>query len=142
MAAVRPLIIDAGAIRQFNPLTDTLVGGIGLVNFGNKRNSGLTIGALPFPMLIPFAATIVGWWARVDGSCTIKFWKRASAQEPDNTFSINTSGLAVTSGITKSLTLSDFTTTTISADDVIVPEITTIPGSLTNFQCGLIVSKS
>jgi hypothetical protein len=112
------------------------------INFGRQRASGVSTGVLPFDALSPYAATIVGWWVRCDTGCTVKFRKRAGALEPGTGHRINTSGLSVSSGITKSTALGDFTTTAIAADDVIVPEITAITGTLTNFEAGLIVEKT
>lgn len=112
-----------------------------LINFGEKLDAGLSTGVFPFATIAPCAATIIGWWTRVDTDCTIKFRKKASAAEPGTGDRINTSGLSVSSGITKSTTLTDFTTTAIAADDIIIPEITSITGTLTSIECGLIVTK-
>jgi len=67
------------------------------------------------------------------GTITVKFWKVASGTAiPTSGNSINTSGVSISSGTAiVSTTLSDFTTTTITADDLMAMDITAVAGGAT-----------
>lgn len=111
--------------------------------WGNKSNGGIDVGILDFTTDATCPAKILGYFLRHDAtSITVVFLKKANNAEPAYpTDSINTSGVTGSTGITKLLDVSDFTTTDISTDDVIVPYITTITGTLTKVMCGLIIQK-
>lgn len=79
----------------------------------------------------PCAGTITGWSIGVDaGTATVKFWKKAAGTAvPTSSDSINTSGVAISSGtFINSTTLSDFTTTTVTAGDIFAGEVTAVSG--------------
>lgn len=80
----------------------------------------------------PYAGSITAYTIMVDtGTCTIKTWKVASGTAiPTVSNSISTSGVAISSGTAiRSTTLSDFTTTTVAANDLIAFNITAISGA-------------
>lgn len=73
-------------------------------------------------MTMPYACTIGSWDIIVDaGTATFKVWKIATGTAiPTSSNSISTSGLSISTGTTvHSTTVSDFTTTTVNANDVI-----------------------
>jgi len=83
---------------------------------------------------IPFACTITSYSLMIDqGTITVKFWKVASGTAiPTSGNSINTSGVSISSGTAiVSTTLSDFTTTTITANDLMAMDITAVAGGAT-----------
>lgn len=76
---------------------------------------------------IPFACTISRYAVMVDsGTVTVKFWKVASGTSaPGSGNSINTSGVGVSSGsLFQSTTLTDFTSTSVSAHDAMAMNVT------------------
>ena len=76
---------------------------------------------------IPFACTISRYSIAVDsGTVTVKFWKKASGTAiPTSSDSISTSGVGVSSNtVNQSTTLSDFTTTSVSAHDIMAMNVT------------------
>lgn len=80
----------------------------------------------------PYAGTIVGWSIVVDaGTGTVEVWKIASGTaKPTAANSINTSGVAISSNTAViSTTTSDFTTTTVTANDIFAFELTAISGA-------------
>lgn len=92
----------------------------------------------------PFAGSIAAWSILVDtGTCTIKCWKIAAGSAiPTVANVINTSGIAISSGTAvRSTTLSDFTTTTVTANDIFAFVVTTI-ASATKITVQLEVTKT
>jgi hypothetical protein len=80
-------------------------------------------------MTVPFACTISAYNILIDaGTITIKFWKIATGTAiPTVSNSINTSGVAISSGTAiHSTTVSDFTTTTVTANDIIAMNVSTV----------------
>lgn len=78
---------------------------------------------------VPYACTISAWNLLVDaGTVTVKFWKIATGTAiPTVTNSINTSGVAISTGTAiHSTTLTDFTSTTVTANDIIAMNITAV----------------
>jgi len=78
---------------------------------------------------VPFGCTLSAYDLLVDGgTITVKFWKIATGTAiPTSSNSINTSGVSISSGTAiHSTTLSDFTTTTITADDIVAMNVTTV----------------
>ena len=78
---------------------------------------------------VPFACTISAWNLLVDaGTITVKFWKVATGTAiPTSANSINTSGVAISSGTAiHSTTLTDFTTTTVTANDIMAMNVTAV----------------
>lgn len=79
-----------------------------------------------------FAASIIAYTIMVDtGTCTVKTWKVATGTAiPTVANSISTSGVAISTGTAiRSTTLSDFTTTTITANDMLAFNITAVSGA-------------
>lgn len=73
-------------------------------------------------LTVPFACTIEGWNIAVDtGTATIATWKTATGNGvPTASNSVSISGVSISSGTAvHSSNTSDFTTTAISADDVL-----------------------
>lgn len=136
---------DAGATRPTNGqiigrvLSTNVIGGnyevdlsvfgaIGSVrSFGATFDGGgsaLTGGTTTARYLVmPAPCTIIGWSIAVDaGTATFKLWRIATGGTaiPTNSNSINTSGVAISSGtLVRSATVSDFTSTAIAKNDVI-----------------------
>ncbi|MGH3429168.1 MAG: hypothetical protein ACRDQZ_16640 [Mycobacteriales bacterium] len=90
--------------------------------------SGSTIASTDY-LTVPFACTIAAYNLVVDaGTITVKFWKVATGtaiQTSGN--SISTSGVGISSGTAiHSATTSDFTTTSVSANDIMAMNITAV----------------
>lgn len=78
---------------------------------------------------VPFACTIAAYSLLIDaGTITVKFWKIATGTAiPTSSNSINTSGVAISSGTAiRSATVSDFTTTTVTANDILAMNVTSV----------------
>lgn len=79
----------------------------------------------------PFPGTIVGWNIVVDtGTCTIQTWKIATGTaKPTVANSISTSGVAISTGTAvHSTDVTDFTSATVTANDIFAFNIGTISG--------------
>jgi hypothetical protein len=74
---------------------------------------------------VPFSCKLSAWSISVDpaagGTATVKVWKiAAGTAAPTSSNSINTSGIALSSGSSvRSTTLSDFTTTTFTQGEIL-----------------------
>jgi hypothetical protein len=80
-------------------------------------------------LTIPFGCTIDAYNLEIDaGTITVKFWKKATGTAiPTSSDSINTSGVQISTGTAiHSTTLSDFTTTTVNANDIMAMNITAV----------------
>lgn len=78
---------------------------------------------------VPFGCTIAAYNLAIDaGTITVKFWKIGTGTAiPTSANSINTSGVSVSSGTAiHSTTLSDFTTTTVTANDILAMNVTAV----------------
>lgn len=109
--------------------TATPVRGVGYVFDGG--GSSLSTGTSA-PFTVPFACTLQSWNIDVDtGTATVKLWKRATGTAiPTSGNSINTSGVSISSGTAvHSTTLSDFTTTTFSANDIYIVQLSAVSGA-------------
>lgn len=89
----------------------------------NADGGGLVIstGKIKGYWTAKYAGTITGWSLSLNsGTATVKVWKIASGTAvPTSANSINTSGVAISSGThIHSTTLTDFTTTAVTAGDV------------------------
>jgi len=83
---------------------------------------------------IPFACTIQDYSLMIDaGTITVKFWKVATGTAiPTSGNSINTSGVGVSSGTAiRSTTLSDFTTTSVAANDFMAMNVSAVATAAT-----------
>jgi hypothetical protein len=81
----------------------------------------LTSGVTKY-LTVPFACTISAWNFAVDtGTATIRVWKAgAGTALPTAADSISTIGVSLVSGqVLHSTTLGDFTTTSVSANDIL-----------------------
>jgi len=102
------------------------------VGFTIANDSGITTGKVKGFFTAPFAGEITAWNIVADaGTCTIKVWKIASGTaKPTSANSINTSGVALSSGTAvHSTTLTDFTSTTVTAGDIFAFNIEAISGA-------------
>lgn len=91
-----------------------------------------------------FAGTITAYTITVDtGTCTIKTWKKATGTAiPTVADSISTSGVAISTGtVIRSTTVSDFTSTTVTANDLLIFNITAISGA-TKISISLEITKN
>jgi hypothetical protein len=94
--------------------------------------SAIATGKVKGYFTYPSAATITGWNITLDtGTCTIKVWKVASGTAvPTAANSINTSGVAISSGTAvHSAVVTDFTTTAVSANDIFAYNIEALSGA-------------
>lgn len=95
------------------------------------------------PARIPFACTIAGYSISVSpsGTATAKIWKIADGTAiPTVANVINTSGIAISSGTSTGFvgTTSDFTTTTVSVNDIFIVTLTAVATAQqveVNIQC-------
>lgn len=81
------------------------------------------------PFVIPFGCALQSWNISVDaGTATVKVWKKANGTAiPTGADSINTSGVAISSGTSvHSTTLTDFTTTTFTANDIFIIDLSAV----------------
>lgn len=93
--------------------------------------SAITTGKVKGYVTCPYGATITGWNIVVDtGTCTVKTWKIATGTaHPTIANVISTSGVSLSSGTAvHSSTTSDFTTTTVTANDIFAWDITAVSG--------------
>lgn len=115
------------ALEFYTP-SSTIVRGF---SFGLKRTSGVSTGKLPMYWTCPYSGTISAWNITVDaGTITVKVWKKATGTvHPTSSDSINTSGIALSTGTSiHSTTLSDFTTLVVTAGDIFAVEVTASSG--------------
>ena len=83
---------------------------------------------------VPFGCTITGYQLAIEtGTITVKFWRKASGTAiPTSSDSISTSGVGISTGTRiVSSTVSDFTSTTINADDLLAMNVTAVSGGAT-----------
>ena len=102
--------------------------GIGFTLGDPGNSSALTTAAVTY-LTVPFACTISAYNLLIDaGTITVKFWKIATGTAiPTISNSINTSGVAISSGTAiHSTTVSDFTTTTVTANDIMAVQPTAV----------------
>jgi hypothetical protein len=93
-------------------------------------SSALTVASTTTDYItVPFACTISAYNLLIDaGTITVKFWKVATGTAiPTSGNSINTSGVGISSGTAiHSTTLSDFTTTTVTQNDILAMNVTAV----------------
>lgn len=85
-------------------------------------------------IVCPVGATIVAWDMTADqGTPVVKVWKiAAGTAKPTSSNSINTSGVGLSSGTSvRSTTLTDFTSTTVTANDIFAFNLESNTGSAT-----------
>lgn len=97
---------------------------------GDPAGTALTVAATTTDYItVPFACTISAYNLLIDaGTITVKFWKVATGTAiPTSGNSISTSGVGIASGTAiHSATVSDFTTTTVTKDDILAMNITAV----------------
>ncbi len=95
-------------------------------------------------VVFPVAGTITGWSIVANaGTCTVQTWKIASGTAaPTSGNSISTTGVSLASGTAIiSSTVTDFTTTTVTANDIFAFNVSAISGaSLIDFQLQITVT--
>jgi hypothetical protein len=100
---------------------------------GDPTNTtALTTSSVSFYVTVPFACTINAYNLAIDaGTITVKFWKVATGTAiPTSGNSINTSGVSIASGTAiHSATVTDFTTTTVTANDIMAMAVTAVSGA-------------
>ncbi len=92
-----------------------------------------------------FAGTISAYTITADtGTCTVKIWKKATGTAiPTVADSINTSGVSLSTGtVVRSTSLSDFTSTAVTANDLFIMNITALTGSPTFISITLEINKT
>lgn len=95
---------------------------------GDPTGSALTTSQVSY-VTVPFACTIAAYNILVDaGTITLKTWKIATGTAiPTVANSISTSGVSISSGTAiHSTTVTDFTTTTVTANDIMAAAITAV----------------
>ena len=103
----------------------------GLVfSYGDPGGTAITASSTATDyMTVPFACTISAYNIAIDaGTITIKFWKVATGTAiPTSGNSISTSGVSISSGTAiHSTTTSDFTTTSVAANDIMAMNVSTV----------------
>lgn len=134
--ALDTVVTSGGVITT---ITDDRVFGLATATTSSGTvNHGLSF-TIPSPIIgstdyladVPFPCTISRYGILVDtGTITVKFWKIASGTAiPTSSNSINTSGVGVSSGtVNQSTTLTDFTTTSVAAHDIMAMNVTAVSG--------------
>lgn len=92
----------------------------------------------------PFNAVITGYAIMVDtGTCTITTWKVAAGTAiPTVANSISTSGVSISTGTAvQSATVTDFTTTTVTANDIFGFHVNAVSGA-TKITFQLIINRT
>lgn len=101
------------------------------IGFTSSDSTAVATGKVNGYFTCPYAGTITAFDFMVDaGTATVEVWKIATGTAvPTVANTINTSGVAISTGTAlHSTTLSDFTTTTIAANDIFAFNIKTISG--------------
>jgi hypothetical protein len=109
----------AGTNTKLRVITATIDGG----------GSAITAGKVKGFYTVPYSGTITGWSFVVDaGTATVKTWKKATGTaKPTTSDSINTSGVSISTGTAvRSATVTDFTTTTVTAGDIFAFNLTAV----------------
>ena len=107
-------------------------GGGGIKTVGFTLDGGgkvLVTGKVAGYYTFPVAGTITAWSIGADaGTCTIQTWKVATGTAvPTVSNSISTAGVQLSSGTyVRSTSLTDFTTTTVTADDIFAFNLGTV----------------
>lgn len=99
-------------------------------SIGDPAGSTLTVAATTTDYItVPFACTISAYNLLIDaGTITVKFWKVATGTAiPTSGNSISTSGVGISTGTAiHSTTVSDFTSTTVTANDILAMNVTAV----------------
>jgi hypothetical protein len=117
---------DVGAV----PI-HTLVGGF-TAHFSRGGAAIQTNDVILTPWTCPYSGTITGYSISTNtGTCTLKTWKKANGTAiPTIADVISTSGVSLSTGThIRSSTVSDFTTTTVTAGDMFMAQVTAVSGA-------------
>lgn len=104
------------------------------------NTAGVPTGKIPGYFTVDYPGTITGWSISIlntdSGTVTVRFWKLANGTAvPTVANNINTSGVQLSSGThIRSSTVTDFTTTTVAAGDIIAVEILSLTGTITDLS--------
>lgn len=101
---------------------------ITLVGIFDGAGSAVASGS-KFYIACPYAGTISAYSIIVDtGTCTVTTWKKAAGTAiPTVADTISTSGVAISSGtVVRSTTVTDFTSTTVTANDILAFNISAV----------------
>jgi hypothetical protein len=107
--------------------------------------SAIATGKVKGFVTCPVGATIVGWTMTADaGTPVVKVWKiAAGTAKPTSANSINTSGVGLSTGTNiRSTTLTDFTTTTVTANDIFAFNVESNTGSATEITFTIELTKA
>lgn len=129
-------VADGKTLTASNTITLTGTDGVSQ-NISNAKITQLTamIGdgvttitapVVSFAIPCTYAGTITGYTIAADaGTCTVKTWKKATGTAiPTVSDLISTSGVSLSTGtLVRSSTTSDFTTTTVTANDVFIFQV-------------------
>ncbi len=121
----------AGNIRMLDNILQSDAFGTVTATF-DGAGSSLTTDNTRVPYTVPYNAVITGWNISVDaGTATFKVWKKADGTAiPTIADVINTSGVSISTGThIRSSTVSDFTTTTVTAGDQFIIAMTAVSGA-------------
>lgn len=130
------LVTNGGALGTPSSGTGTNLTGIPTTrtvqfSFGTPGGSAISAGVLGYQRM-PYACTgLASWSITVDaGTATVKTWKIASGTAiPTTSNSISTSGVAISTGTNiTSTTVTDFTTQTTTANDIIAADLSAVSG--------------
>jgi hypothetical protein len=115
-------------------------------SFGAAFDGGgaeLADGISSHAVVVPYSCTISAWNLTVNGgTATVKVWKKASGTAvPTVSDSINTSGVSISTGTAvHSTTVTDFTSTAVSANDMVIVNLTAVDTAtkvMASFQCDI-----
>lgn len=116
----------------------------GLVFIAGGPGGAITTSSISPTLTIPVGCTISGYQLAMasgdSGTATVKFWKKANGTAvPTVSDVINTSGVSISSGNATafSSTVSDFTTTTVTANDLMVMAVTAVTGTVSTITANL-----
>lgn len=132
-------IADGKTLTASNSVTLTGTDGVSM-NVSNNKIAQITMmigdgvnaisaNATSFVVPCTFAGTITAYTIAADaGTCTIKTWKKATGTAiPTVADVISTSGVSLSTGtLVRSTTVSDFTSTTVTANDVFIIQATSV----------------
>ena len=124
------VLVTSGGAGAVSVSTNLLISTIGFTIGGN--GSAITTGKVTGFFTIPYAGTITGWSIVADtGTATVQTWKIATGTaKPTAANSISTAGVQLTTGTAiRSTTVTDFTTTTVTANDIFAFNIPAISGA-------------
>jgi hypothetical protein len=134
-------VADGKTLTSSNTITFTGTDGVsqnvstakltGVLGVFDGAGSAVLVNSVVY-IPVPYGATITAYTITVDtGTCTIKTWRKAAGTAaPTSSDSISTSGVSISSGtVIRSTTLTDFTDTTITANDILAFAVTAVSGA-------------